>query len=86
MRLAFEKQAARMLRRMPRKAAEAIRAALDAIAADPFARHRNVERLEGFKDGFRLRHGDWRAVDRLDREEGNLVVELIKPRGEVYKR
>jgi hypothetical protein len=34
---------------------------LKTIAADPFARHANVEPLKGERDAFRVRQGDWRA-------------------------
>lgn len=85
MRLIFEKQATKALRRMPRKTAEAIRAGLDAIAAVPFAHHANVERIEGAEDAFRLRHGDWRAVYRVDRAAETVAVERIGHRSEVYR-
>lgn len=60
--------------------------ALGQIADDPCAQHANVERLVGFKDGFRLRHGDMRAIYRVDREAKVVFVEDIARRDEVYKR
>ena len=78
-------EAAKMLGRMQPKRAKAIRAALEAVAADPFAQHANAKPLAGVRDGFRLRHGDWRILYRLDREAGTMVVELVKPRGDAYK-
>jgi mRNA interferase RelE/StbE len=34
------------------------------IAADPYARHNNVTKLQG-RDGYRLRIGDWRVIYEL---------------------
>jgi hypothetical protein len=43
---------------------------LEAIAEQPFATHRNVERIKGEPDDFRLRQGDWRALYRGDGRRG----------------
>ena len=58
---------------------------LEAIAEQPFAKHRNVERIEGERDAFRLRQGDWRAKYRVDREAGEMRVLVVEPRGSVYR-
>jgi mRNA-degrading endonuclease RelE of RelBE toxin-antitoxin system len=85
MGLAFEKAAATALRRMPGAEALALSAELGAIAADPFAPHAGVERMEGTRQGFRLRQGDWRAVHVVDRAAGELRVVRIGHRREVYR-
>ncbi len=85
MRLIVEKSAAKALARMPLATAEAIVLKLERIAVDPYAPHPNVKRLVGPKDGFRLRHGSWRALYRLDRGRGELIVENVKPRGSAYR-
>ena len=77
--------AARALDRMQPKVARAIANSPDAIAADPFAHHANVELLSGGKDEFRLRHGKWRILYRLDRKAQRVIVEVVDTRGEVYK-
>jgi mRNA interferase RelE/StbE len=84
-RLAIEKQASKTLRGMQPKIARALIERLEAIAADPFAGHANVKPLKGFKDSFRLRQGDWRAIYRLDRKTGTMQVTVIGPRGSVYE-
>jgi mRNA interferase RelE/StbE len=84
-RLEFEKGAAKALRRMPKAVATTLRARLGAIAVAPFGHHANVERMEGLKDSFRLRHGDWRAVYVVDRGADVVRVERIGHRGEVYR-
>jgi mRNA-degrading endonuclease RelE of RelBE toxin-antitoxin system len=70
---------------MPPKIAGAVRDALEAIAAKPFARHANVKPLTGVDDGFRYRRGDWRAVYWLDRGADEMVVSWIGPRGDAYR-
>jgi mRNA interferase RelE/StbE len=85
MKLVYGRQAAKKLGRIQPKVAGAIRGALETIAADPFAARANVKPLEGVKEGFRLRHGDWRVLYRLDRAQQTIFVELVKPRGDAYK-
>ena len=41
--------------------------------------------MKGEQDAFRLRVGKWRVVYRLDRAADTLLVELIGPRGGLYK-
>jgi len=85
MRLAVDKAALKVLRRMQPKVAAAMLARLEAIAADPSAKHPNVETLQDIRNGFRLRQGDWRAVFELDTGAGIMRVTKIGPRGQVYK-
>lgn len=84
MRLVIVKSAAKTLRRMQPKAAQAIMEKLEVIAADPLARHANVKKLVG-ATGFRLRHGDWRVLYRVDRKLGTMFVDVVGIRGQVYK-
>jgi mRNA interferase RelE/StbE len=85
MQLVYEKPATKALANMQRQVATAIRAELLAIAVDPFAHHANVAPLTGTKAGFRLRHGDWRVLYRVDRATQTMIVENVKPRGEAYR-
>ena len=70
---------------MTARAAEAMLKRLERIAADPFAKHPNVEVLKGMKGAFRLRQGDWRAVYRIDRNLDEVRVVLVDVRGSVYR-
>jgi mRNA-degrading endonuclease RelE of RelBE toxin-antitoxin system len=70
---------------MPRKAAVSMLIRLENIAANPRAQHANVKPLTGFKDTFRLRHGDWRAVYRLVYEANQMRVVVVDVRGSVYR-
>ncbi len=85
MELIFHRRAEKALRRMQPRTSAAIIAALERIAADPLARHPNVKPLVGWQDGYRLRHGDWRALYRLDRRSGRMIVEIVGARGDVYE-
>lgn len=85
MKLTVTKRAARGLDRMPAKAANAMMDRLERIAADPFAPHASVKPMQGWKDAFRLRQGDWRAVYRLNRAADEMTVVTVDVRGSVYR-
>jgi len=40
---------------------------------------------EGGPNSFRLRHGQWRAIYRIDREAQEMQVQIIDTRGSVYR-
>ncbi|MEX2650367.1 MAG: type II toxin-antitoxin system RelE/ParE family toxin [Alphaproteobacteria bacterium] len=85
MRLRIGRDAAKSIRRLDTGTAKAILETLNRITADPFAHHANVTRLTGINDGFRLRHGDLRVLYRVDRNAGEVCVDRVGRRGEVYK-
>lgn len=82
--IAYSKEAAKSLQRMPRNTAQLIREKLDIIAADPYADHPNAKKLQG-REGYRLRVGDWRVIYKMQNEQLIIVVLKIASRGEVYK-
>jgi mRNA-degrading endonuclease RelE of RelBE toxin-antitoxin system len=55
------------------------------FATEPFANHPAARPLRGHEDRVRIRHGDWRAVCRIDRATGTVTLERIEPRSEVYR-
>jgi mRNA interferase RelE/StbE len=83
MRLILSPQAAKALRRMPRHDAQALLDRVKAIAADPFGAHPFAKAFGG--GAGRVRHGDWRAVYRLDTSRGEMVVSRIAHRREAYR-
>lgn len=86
MRLVIERAAMRRLGDLPRPARAALLRRLRLIAADPFAKHANVERYKGAgPDRFRLRQGQWRAIYEIDREAQEMRVHAIDTRGSVYR-
>ena len=85
MELVWSRRASKGLATLPAKARAALTDRLKAIAADPFARHANVQPLEGEQDAFRVRQGDWRAVYQVDRDAGLIRVATVAARREVYR-
>jgi mRNA-degrading endonuclease RelE of RelBE toxin-antitoxin system len=85
MGLVLTRAAQRGLGRISPKMRTALVKRLEVIAEQPFATHRNVERIKGEPDAFRLRQGDWRAKYRIDREAGEMRVLVVEPRGSVYR-
>ncbi|MFQ5443482.1 MAG: type II toxin-antitoxin system RelE/ParE family toxin [Nitrospinales bacterium] len=58
---------------------------MEDVAKDPFKKNNNAEKLQGV-DGFRLRHGNWRIIYKVEKEIITVVVVKIETRGEVYKK
>jgi mRNA interferase RelE/StbE len=86
MRLVIERAAMRRLGDLPKPARAALLGRLRLIAADPFAKHANVERYKGAERGsFRLRQGQWRAIYQIDRAAQEIRVQTIDTRGGVYR-
>ena len=86
MRLVVERAALRRLGDLPQPARAALFRRLRIIAADPFAKHANVERYKGAgANGFRLRQRQWRVIYAVDREAQEMRVQVIDTRGTVYR-
>ncbi len=82
-RVVIKKGALRVLRRMDRKAAERISAALKRLEDDPDRRDLDIRALKA-QHGFRLRVGTWRVL--LERDGDTIIVHAIRPRGRAYRR
>ena len=85
MKLMISEEAAEKLATMQPKVAKDILKRLEAIAKNPFATHPNVERLEGQKDWWRLRRGDWRVLYFVDRHREEVRAEAVKHRSAAYR-
>jgi mRNA interferase RelE/StbE len=85
MKLVIDNHAQRRLFGMPAKTRTAMLERLKAIAADPFAGHPQVKPLRGERNAFRLRHGDWRALYRVDRAAQEVRVYVIETRARAYR-
>lgn len=81
----MEKAARKGLDKMSAKAASAMLARLEAVAKAPDRQHPNVKPLTGFRDTYRLRQGDWRAVYRLEWMDDRMRVIVVDVRGSVYR-
>ncbi len=82
-RVVIKKGALRVLRRMDRKAAERISAALKRLEDDPDRRDLDIRALKA-QHGFRLRVGTWRVL--FDRRGDTVTVHAIRPRERAYRR
>ncbi len=84
-KLLFLKQPRKKLVSLSKRVSKAIIKKMEDVAKDPFKKNNNAEKLQGV-DGFRLRHGDWRIIYKVEKEIVTVVVVKIETRGEVYKK
>lgn len=84
MKLTLTPAALKALTKIPRKDAAGLVAKLQQVAEDPAGQYPWAKRLTE-QPGFRARQGDWRAIYRLDHEAGEMVVDKIAKRDEVYR-
>ncbi len=83
-RIEYSVAAIKDMRRIPATVVDSIHARLELIAADPYAYHPEVTRLQGV-DAYRLRVGEWRAIYQLQDDRLILWVVKVGPRGDVYR-
>lgn len=81
-RLAWSGPARRYFSRLDRKTKERVWRRLQEILADPRGRH--SKRLKG-ADLWAARVGGWRIIFSVDDEEREVWVQVIAPRGQVYR-
>lgn len=85
MRVVFTRSGEKSFERLPRDRRRQVLARIERLAADPSNRQLDIEAMAG-SDLFRLRVGDYRVLFSLDAARDCLVIELIRTRGDVYKR
>ena len=85
MKVVFARSAEKSLTRLPTDRRRQILARIEAVAAEPRSRGFHVQPLAG-GDLFRLRVGDYRVLFSMSESDDMLIVELIRTRGDVYKR
>lgn len=82
MKLVIESAALKVLRKLPKADADALREKLKAFAADPYSKHGWAK---AFAPGIgRIRHGDWRAIYRIDGGVLTVFILEIGNRREIY--
>lgn len=86
MKIAYSRRADKALQAQPAHQREVLLARIEQLAANPRDPALNVRPLAGSVGLFRLRIGEYRAVFSLDRAADTLTIELIRTRGDVYKR
>ena len=70
---------------LPQRRREQIRAAIERLAADPASPELDARPLAG-TDLYRLRVGAYRVLYGVDAATDTIRIELIRRRGDVYKR
>lgn len=83
MKIAYSKEAAKVLSRMPANLADRIRGKIREYAADPATQANNVRKMQG-REGYRMRVGDWRVMFVIDGDV--MKIAAIGPRGGIYDR
>ncbi|HBT47254.1 MAG TPA: type II toxin-antitoxin system RelE/ParE family toxin [Peptococcaceae bacterium] len=73
------------LKRLDRSTQKRIATAIEAISANPLSGP-NIKPLQGFRQKYRYRVGDIRIIYSVKIQERLIIVEVIGPRGDVYKK
>jgi mRNA interferase RelE/StbE len=84
--IAFRRAAEKALDRLPAARRRQIVSRIERLASDPARRRLDIRPLEGAVDLFRLRVGDYRVLFSIDEAADMVTIELIRGRGDVYKR
>ena len=84
-RLIVSTGAAKGLATLPARDRQALFVRVEALAADPFAVHPAAQPLRGHEHRVRVRHGDWRAVCRIDRATETVILERVEHRRDIYR-
>jgi mRNA-degrading endonuclease RelE of RelBE toxin-antitoxin system len=85
MKLIVSPGAAKDLAAVPARERRALFVRVETFAADPFATHLAARRLHSHEDRVTVRHGDWRAVCRIDRSAETVILERVAHRREIYR-
>jgi mRNA interferase RelE/StbE len=85
MKVVFTRAAEKSFVRLPIDRQRQILVRIEAVASDPHSRRLGVEPLAG-GNLLRLRVGNYRVLFTTDEAQEVLTIELIRTRGDVYKR
>ncbi len=78
MQIEYSKKAIKYINSSDRLTKKRLKEAIEKI---PFG---DIKKLQGIKDGYRLRVGDLRVLFSM--ENNNIYIDNIIPRGQAYKR
>jgi len=79
----FERQAEKVLRRLPRDLLRRLDVAILGLAENPWPA--GCKKMRGYDDLFRARVGDWRITYAVKEDKLIILVTEIAPRGGAYK-
>jgi mRNA interferase RelE/StbE len=83
--IVFRRAAEKALERLP-AARRQIIGRIERLASASTSRSLDIKPLEGGSGLFRLRVGDYRVLFSVDEAADRVTIELIRGRGDVYKR
>jgi mRNA interferase RelE/StbE len=84
--IVFRRAAERALNRLPAGRRRQIVDRIERLAAGSASRNLDIRPLEGGSGLFRPRVGNYRVLYSIDEAADTLAIELIRGRGDVYKR
>jgi mRNA interferase RelE/StbE len=84
--IVFRRGAERALDRLPAARRRQIVGRIELLASGSASRNLDIRPLEGGSGLFRLRVGEYRVLFSVDEGADTLTIELIRGRGDVYKR
>jgi mRNA interferase RelE/StbE len=84
--IAFRRAAEKALDRLPAARRRQIVSRIERLAFDRARRRLDIRPLEGAVGLFRLRVGDYRVLFSINEATDMVTIELIRGRGDVYKR
>lgn len=70
------------IKALPKEVQERLVRKIDSLAENPWPR--DVKKLKGGRDVYRIAVGDYRVVYRINSKERLLIVERVRHRREVY--
>ena len=86
MQIVFRRAAEKALERLPAARRRQIIGRIERLASASTSRSLDIKPLEGGSGLFRLRVGDYRVLFSVDEAADRVTIELIRGRGDVYKR
>jgi mRNA interferase RelE/StbE len=84
--IVFRRAAEKALERLPAARRHQIVGRIERLASGSASRGLDIRPLEGGSGLLRLRVGDYRVLFAVDTATDTVTIELIRGRGDVYKR
>jgi len=84
--IVFRRTAEKALNWLPAARRRQIVGRIERLASPLASRRLDIRPLEGATALYRLRVGDYRVLFSVDEAAGTVTIELIRSRGDVYKR
>ncbi len=82
-RIVVEQQVYKDLDKIPVKDLDRIHAAISSLGTNP--RKAGSHKLQGYKDRYRIRQGDYRIIYEIDEAAKSVMIFLVRHRKEVYR-